>query len=621
MRYFELPDSFYQVISQPNTVLLHTSKKDHENAISYLFTHPIKIIEAQHFGELEKSFQQIDKAIQQGYYVAGYMVYEAGFYFHPKLHSIVQASQNQQPLLWYGVYDFPIEFNHKSGEIIGAGCLNHSYEKQKQDSHYQLGEFKLNISKPEYSELISEIKSEIRAGNIYQLNFTTRLEFDFRGNPIGLYRALVQQQPVAYGAYIHTETCKILSFSPELFFKKKQQWIQTRPMKGTVRRGLNAKEDEALKVWLKQDEKNRAENLMIVDLLRNDLGRICEPHSIRVPEIFQLQTYPSLHQMISKVEGRLKENISTREIFEALFPCGSITGAPKIKSMELIHQFEKSQRGVYTGSIGFISPTGEAEFNVAIRTLTLKAHQGELGIGSGVVWDSDAQSEYEECLLKAQFLSQTSESVKLIETMLWDSGFPLLERHLKRLMHSASCLNFSINPDFIRNALAEEAKSFRAGECYKVRLLCCKQGEIKIESTLLAKQTPNPKVCLSRTPMHSSNTYLFHKTTHRDSYNTTFKKAQALGYSDALWFNEHKYLTEGCITNVFLKKENHFLTPAIGCGLLPGVYREKMLEEHPDCDEAKLTLDDLKSAESLFICNAVRGLVEVGLEMKYIEDM
>ncbi len=616
-----LPEAIYDYLNQPNALLLHTSRVDENNYHSYLFTEPKDIIAVYTFADLEQAFQKIDDALKKGDYAAGYVAYEAGFYFNPKLQHAISDKKQRSPLLWFGIYSAPYVFDHlnKQSNRSLPAFSEKNIPRQK-DCH--ASNFQLSISKPDYLNQIQAIKAHIRNGNIYQLNFTSKLEFDFKGNPAAFYRRLSEAQPVSYGAYLNCGSMQILSLSPELFFHKKGQHIQTHPMKGTAPRGRTAHEDKAMKAWLKTDEKNRAENLMIVDLLRNDLGRICLPHSIRVKKLFDVQTYPSLHQMISVIEGKLCDNLSTKQLFETLFPCGSVTGAPKIKAMELIDKFEASKRGVYTGSIGFLSPHGEAAFNVAIRTITIKSKKGRMGVGSGIVWDSDPKSEYRECELKAHFLNRHPQHVQLIETMLWQEGYPLLSLHLQRLMHSASVLNFECCRKEIQKLLHQEARAFQTKNAYKVRLLLNKDGSISIESSKLGNQQwSDPKVCLAKTPMHSQNPYLAHKTTCRDVYNELHAKALRFGFADVLFFNENGNLTEGAISNVFLKKNNQFFTPELSCGLLPGVYREKMLEDHAQCLETKLRIDDVTACDELYICNAVRGLVRVTFEHVYIEDL
>ncbi len=622
MNHFPLPDAFYQSLRAPNSVLLHSSRVDQDNHTTYLFLDPKDIITVSTPDEIADAFEHLDHWRTNGYFVAGYISYEAGFYFNPSLPHSRHLKALNLPLMWFGAYASPIVFDHFTGNITGPfeSRLQTKVESDLRPRASQ--DYRLNTSKKDYKACIGAIKSQIQAGNIYQLNYTTELEFSIPNDPVAFYRHLTHSQPVSYGAYVHTPGFNLLSLSPELFFKLSENIIQTRPMKGTAHRGRSAREDEQIKAWLEQDEKNRAENLMIVDLLRNDLGRICRPHSIHVPELFKVQTYPSLHQMISIVQGRLRDNLSTLQLFEALFPCGSVTGAPKIKAMELVDQFELRPRGAYTGSIGYLSPSGEAQFNVAIRTITMKGKQARMGIGSGVVWDSEPETEFEECRLKASFLAQPlAGDIRLIETLRYENGYPLLERHLNRLSYSASCLNVALELDKVRRALLDKAQGLEKNTPYKVRLLVSCTGQIALETRFLEETSKTLEVCLAKTPMQASNIYLYHKTTNRHMYNQAYEKATRHGFADVLWFNQRGELTEGCISNVVLETNGRQLTPALECGLLPGVYREKLLDETPDCTEAILTPDTLKSANKIYICNAVRGMQQVTLKQVFIEDI
>ncbi|MDZ4699377.1 MAG: aminodeoxychorismate synthase component I [Rhodothermales bacterium] len=367
---------------EPGAVLLDTAKQGPgEGAL--LFAHPLRELEARAGADVIPVLEAANQAVEAGYHVAGFVSYEAG----AACVGLPTARIGPEPLVWLGVYTRPM-----------------ALELPEAESAVPIGERRLAIDRDAYEVAIRRIKEHIREGDVYQVNLTTSLTFDYDGDPFAVYRQLRTRQRVAYGAFIPRPNGAILSFSPELFFSIDGREIIARPMKGTARRGGTAADDARLGEWLLADAKNRAENLMIVDLLRNDLSRICEVGSVQVPALFSLETYETLYQMTSTVTGRLLPNVTLPALFRALFPCGSITGAPKISAMQRIDAIEPEPRGVYCGAIGYVSPGGKAAFNVAIRTLELRDGHGRMGIGSGIVWDSDPRAEYEECLLKGAFL-------------------------------------------------------------------------------------------------------------------------------------------------------------------------------------------------------------------------
>ncbi|MFA6282248.1 MAG: chorismate-binding protein, partial [Candidatus Omnitrophota bacterium] len=431
--------------------------------------------------------------------------------------------------------------------------------------------------------------------------------FNFFGDALGFYLSLKQSQPTAYAALINTGSDFIVSLSPELFFKKTGNTIITRPMKGSFKRGLTQEEDEGNIKTLGTDKKNQAENLMIVDLLRNDLGRIAK--RVWVPELFNIEKYRTIHQMTSTVSARTKDNVKMKDIFSALFPSGSVTGAPKIKTMGIINELEKESRGVYTGAIGYISPKKTACFNVAIRTVHLKGNKGEMGIGGGIVYDSSSVKEYEEALLKAKFLTKNFPDFSLIETILFHApyGYFLLPEHLERL--KTSCAYFSIAADFKKlekdlDALAKKEKEF------KVRVLVDLSGKINIEKSPVVKPNYPLKVIISSKKIDPENIFLYHKTTERKTYEVERNKALEEGFFEAIFLNKKGQVTEGAISNVFVFKKGIFSTPPVKCGLLNGVLRQYLLKTSV-VREKILYLRDLLAADEVYIGNSVRGLVKV----------
>jgi len=391
-------------------------------------------------------------------------------------------------------------------------------------------------------------------------------------------------------------------------------------MKGTAPRGRTTREDREIAEWLHNDAKNRSENVMIVDLVRNDLGRVAQTGSVRVEELFSVERYPTLWQMTSTVSAELRPGVGFHDIFRALFPCGSITGAPKVRAMQLIAELETAPRGVYTGAIGFFSPR-QTVFNVAIRTLELDGARGTMGVGSGVVIDSDPAQEFRECLLKAEFLTRSSadlpEQSSLIETMRWDGGYPLIELHLDRLEDSAEYFDFPCERAVVKAALAAHAQAFADGTPRKVRLVLAGDGRLQITHEALPPRAGEQRfgrVRIAEQRTDPADRMLYHKTTHRPLYARAFEQATRDGFDDVLFFNLRGEVTEGAISNVFVEKNGRWFTPPVECGLLPGVYRRHLLETRPEIDERVLSLEDLRLADAIYLANAVRGLRRVEID-------
>ncbi len=473
----------------------------------------------------------------------------------------------------------------------------------------------LNISKQDYRASIDRIQRYIQAGDTYQVNFTDSVSLPLPVPPGAAFATLVKQQPVSYGAFLNVAGHHILSLSPELFFRIEDGRIVTRPMKGTMPRGLDSAEDADAAIRLQHDEKNRAEHLMIVDLLRNDLGRICDMGSVHLDDIFSVERYATLLQMTSTISGKLRARLSYYDIFKALFPSGSITGAPKIRTMQIIRELEQAPRGIYTGAIGFISPGGNSAFNVAIRTLVVKDGHAHMGVGGGIVADSDADEEYRECRLKAEFLVRERHEFQLIETMLWERDFFLLPLHLDRLQSSAKYFDFPFDREAILSALANASKNFSAQSRYRVRLLLEESGRPAITATLLLHEASTGHVRLSSQATSSADVFLRHKTTHRSLYDREYAQARADGFDDTLFRNEKNELTEGAISNLFIQQGERLSTPPLSSGVLPGIFRRHMLETNPAAEERTLLLPDIMAADAIFLCNAVRGLRKVTLSL------
>ncbi len=640
-RWHSLPAELNALVEQlPATVLLECGRpvlqatssegSAESQQFSQLFVDPQRVCVAYTPVEIAQLFAEIEAAVAAGHTAAGYFTYECGNCFEPKAG--LRPLPAGQPLAWFGIYERGYVFDHAAGAFLGEAPQQLERFRNVAQSYAEdpRVETTFGLTREQYAARIEAIHEWIRAGDVYQLNFTVPYAIKARGGIAALYATLQARQPVEYGAFIHAQPeRRILSFSPELFFRIDDQngerRITTRPMKGTAARGRTTQEDSESAEWLRNDAKNRAENLMIVDLLRNDLGRLAKFGSVRTESMFAVERHPTLWQMTSTVTGDLRSDVRFSDIFRALFPCGSITGAPKVRAMQLLAQLEEQPRGVYTGAIGFFSPR-RTVFNVAIRTLEMNGSEGTMGVGSGIVIDSVAAEEYAECELKAEFLrheepgtkvnSPVSDKFLLIETMLWDGGFPLMGLHLDRLMDSAEYFGFPCDRAEVETAIEAYAKTFTVGEPRKVRLLLDADGEPQLSSELQRSGNlhSDARVCIASERMDSSVKWLYHKTTQRVAYVLAHTEATQKGYDDVLFLNQRGEVTQGAISNVFIEKEGRMFTPPVACGLLPGVYRRHLLETRVNIEERVLTLDDLRSANAVYICNAVRGLRKVQIE-------
>ena len=570
----------------------------------YLFENPTGIIRAESVEEAISALPRLAEALSQGRYAAGFFSYEFGYLLEPRLASRL-PDERTVPLIWFGLFD-----NRRT--LSPDQALGWIQERCRGE-RYQLEPPSVAISEADYRARFAAAKRLIGAGDIYQINFTTKAKFQLTGAPLALYLDLRRKQRVKYGAVVQTEDFTVLSSSPELFLSRQGETISTRPMKGTAARGLTPSRDDAIKHWLSSDPKSRAENLMIVDLMRNDLGRISEIGSVRVTDLFTVETYPTLHQMTSGIGAKVGANVDLEQLIRSVFPPGSITGAPKIRAMELISDLEAEPRGVYTGSIGMFGPDGQTLLNVAIRTIAILADgRGEIGIGSGLVADSDATAEYQECLLKMRFLTDPPQPFHLIETILYDpkAGFWLLDRHLERLKCSSAYFGFDCDIDELRAALEAKAPIFGSVR-WRVRLMLNETGEFTISAAAMAASDDLDlmEFVVSERRVDSANAFLYHKTTRRQLYDEEYDRVRQDHCCDeVLFLNERGELTEGSRMNVFLKRGSRLLTPALGCGLLPGTLRAELLEIGR-AEEAVLAFSDILTADRIYLGNSVRGLV------------
>jgi len=612
-RFVPLPTIDFAILDAKSAfVLLQSNKFDHENHSSFLFVDPVDQIEAFSAADVPGAFERIER-YAQSHYLAGFFSYELGYPLDPFWGA---SGRSERPLIRLGVFDRAITFDHRTGHCSDTDFFQHD-EYQRP---YSVTGLALDCPESDYGNRIQRIKRHIEAGDTYQVNFTSKYTFIFDGCPYTLYRDLTRQQEVAYNAFIKFDGSYILSISPELFFRRDGQTVTTKPMKGTMPRGRNLREDERQIRKLASDRKNQSENVMIVDLLRNDLGRVSQTGSVRVTELFSVERFNTLLQMTSTIEGELRTGISWHQLFQSIFPCGSVTGAPKLRTMQIIRELEASPRGVYTGAIGFIAPGARAVFNVPIRTLTLTGSSGEMGVGSGVIYDSEAAQEYQECRLKAQFLVEQVPQFSLIESILWDGSYRSLPAHLRRLRDSARYFDFDFDEKVILRQLQAFAETLPHATRQKVRLLLHKDGRVSLEHTELTRPgAPGGAVTISEKRTSSLNRFLFHKTTNRAFYEREREKALRDGFCEVLFLNEKGQITEGAISNIFIRKGDAYFTPPVECGLLNGIFRQQFLNRTQNAFEQILYPTDLAAADEIFLTNAVRGMTRVHLSRHEME--
>lgn len=587
------------------------------------FSHPQRVIEIHDPDVLIPALREIEDLVNiNEWHAAGFLSYEAATGFDKALmtrapekpsglRELRMQSENETrslgfPFLWFGLYPAP--------RLISL---------PEPASPKPVLSWLPTVDRDTYNSAIEQIKKHIAGGQTYQVNYTMRLQTDFKVDPWNFFLHLAQTQN-NYAAYIDIGRYVIASASPELFFQLDGNIITGRPMKGTVKRGRTTFEDKEQADWLHNSEKNRAENVMIVDMIRNDLGRIARIGSVDVPELFTTEKYPSLWQMTSTVQAETPASVTN--IFKALFPCASITGAPKVSTMKIIAELETTPRKIYTGGIGYIAPNRKATFNVAIRTALIdkKIQTAEYGVGGGIVWDSTSTDEYAEALLKARVLTESPPKFSLLETMLWtpEEGFFLHEKHITRLLNSADYFDFPIlrregvTPSLlpkkiIQTYLDEISSQFSSPQ--RVRLLLDKNGDLSHEAMPFQQEYNNLplKACLAREPVNSGNVFLFHKTTHREAYDSARKDFP--NCNDVLLYNELSELTEFTTGNLVVEMDGRLYTPPITCGLLAGTFRAHLLETGR-AEERIIQVKDLKNCTNILFVNSIRKWQQV----KYI---
>jgi para-aminobenzoate synthetase/4-amino-4-deoxychorismate lyase len=553
-----------------------------------------EVIRVHRTDRVADGLRRMAEAVERrGLFAAGFVSYEAG----PGLDAALRARRTPHfPLLWFGLF----------GRATPA-----EPPPPPPPADEVRANWRASVGETRYQEAIDRVRAYIRAGDTYQVNFTYRLRARGAGDPWAWFLRLTAAQPRTYGAFIDTGDWAVCSASPELFFRLDGRRIESHPMKGTAARGLTAEADAAQALALAASEKDRAENVMIVDMVRNDIGRIATPGSVHVPVLFRIEKYPTVWQMTSVVRG--ETDASLPDIFRALFPAASITGAPKVRTMEIVAGLERGPRGLYTGAIGYLAPGRRAQFNVAIRTLVFDRlrDRAEYGLGGGIVWDSDPASERRECATKARVLTgPPPPRFELLETLRWSPrrGYRLACPHLARLRASAARFDVPLQPAAARAALDACAAALAPGP-HRVRLLVDAAGACRTEACALAPRARGPRrpvrVALAAAPVNAGDVFLYHKTTHRRAYEEA--AAGRPGFDDVILANRDGEVTESTVANVLVRIGGAWWTPPVACGLLAGTLRARLLER--GCvKERRLSVSDLLAAEAVCLCNSVRGV-------------
>ncbi len=554
-----------------------------------IFKNPVKELIADDLHQVPLVLEEVEAFQKQGYYVVGYVSYEASKAFESKfnLHS---SRLSGEYLAYFTV--------HKSAEEVD---FIESYDEVEMPNAW-----KNETSQEEYERAIAEIHSNIRQGNTYQVNYTIQLTSKVTADSFAIYNRLVVEQGAAYNIFVEHDDFAVISASPELFFQTEGQTLRTRPMKGTTGRGFNLAEDREKRDWLANDVKNRAENMMIVDLLRNDMGRISEISSVQVTSLCELEPYSTVWQMTSTIESRIKEDTTLVDIFQALFPCGSITGAPKIATIDIISRLEPKPRGVYCGTLGICLPNGNRIFNVAIRSLQVYKNQAIYGVGGGITWDSNWQDEYQETKQKSAVLYRKQPRFDLITTAKVTKGhIDLLDYHLERLQESSAYFSYPFNLDNSRAELESYLESLNKTKDYRLRLSLTKSGQLECHACLL-EDLPQPllKAQIHQRQESIEGPFVYYKT----SYRPHLPKAE----TEQIFISKEGYLQETTIGNLVLEIGGELLTPPLSVGILAGIYRKHLLKTG-QVKECLLTKEDLKRADAVYACNAVRGLYKLDI--------
>lgn len=559
-----------------------------------LFSDPVTTIVAHTLESVERALDEARAALRSGCFVSGWLSYETGRAFEPRLARETKRA-HAAPLVWLGVFETmqriaPQDLARRLPD--GAGAW--------------ISPPRPRLTRAAYDAAFTRAKDYIVAGDIYQVNLSYRADVTVLGAPEAAYARLRQAGRGGWSALVCDGANWLLSTSPELFFRLSADGaIEARPMKGTAKRNADAALDQLAAQRLRADPKELAENVMIVDLLRNDISKLAKRGSVRVPELFAVETYPTLHTLTSTVRAEIREGRDAVDLLRALFPCGSITGAPKIRAMEIIDELEADARGPYTGSIGWMAPDGSAEFNVAIRTLAITETGAELGLGSAVVFDSNVEDEWEECRTKGAFLTAGAESFELFETMRFDAGAGIneLERHLARLRSSAAALGFVFDEVALRGALDDVTRAL--SEACVLRLAIAADGGATITQRAVQAFPRDFRVALLPLPVEPTDFRLRHKTTSRRFYD---EARAAAGVDEVVFFDRGGFVTEGSFTNVFVERDGVWMTPPLSRGLLPGVLRAALIDAGKAV-EGDVRVEELQAG--FLLGNSVRGLTAV----------
>jgi para-aminobenzoate synthetase/4-amino-4-deoxychorismate lyase len=568
--------------------------RDPENGYWLQFLRPRAVLTAANLSDVMPLLTEVERLVRRnGQYAAGWIGYEASPAFDPALRT---RTATAFPLACFGLFEPPVILTALPAAAISSGC----------------NAWLPTVNRTEYAAAITRIKDHIALGETYQVNYTLRQRSSFRSDPWEFFLATCADAP--YAAFFDADAYSLCSASPELYFSMHGERITSKPMKGTAARGRTPAEDRANARWLYRSEKNRAENVMIVDMIRNDLGRIARTGSVGVPRLYAVERYPTVWQMTSTVEARTEAPLP--DILRALFPCASITGAPKVKTMEIIAAIETTPRNIYTGAIGFYGPGRCARFSVAIRTTLIDktASLAEYGVGGGIVWDSTAEEEYEECLAKAKIILHPASPppFQLLETMLFteEREYFLLSRHLARLRTSARHFGYRYDEWRIDVVLSEAAGRLAPGP-HRVRLRLSPDGAAECDTAPLEPSDGRPlRVRLALHPINTRDPFVLHKTTLREHYETA--REPFPDADDVILYNEAGEVTESCIANVVILRNGKLVTPPLSCGLLNGTYRAELLERG-EIFEEKITITELKKIEKIFLINSVRKWREVVL--------
>ncbi|MDP3147531.1 MAG: aminodeoxychorismate synthase component I [Ignavibacteria bacterium] len=602
----KLLDILNRVLSNSYSAFFYSPLKRGDEE-SYLCLEPERIHVIKNIENVDEFLSVLDEINEKKLFAYTLLPYELGLLFEKKLRKIL-TKKDERTILENAII---VTFNKKNAKRIKTSNINFSGMEK---ANFNVSNFKLNESRKSFSNKIEDIKMQIAEGETYQVNLTSSATFNFNESVEGLFYNLLLKQSAEYSAFINLPDKTILSFSPELFYKLEGKSVTAKPMKGTAFRGINLQEDLRNEEELFLSEKNRAENLMIVDLLRNDLGKISKQNSVSVKKLFEVEKYESLFQMVSIIKSRLKDHIKLSDLIKNIFPCGSITGAPKIRTMEIIHRLEKHQRGIYTGSIGLLLPE-KSIFNIAIRTVEIdKANKtGSIGLGAGITWGSKADEEYEEVLIKGAFVTQPPNQFEIFTSLLYENGKPfLLKEHLKRLKCSAEYFLFYFDREKVEKELSKCFKALSDKKRYKIKVSLNKFDKITVKASELTSSSVNAaRVVISPLKIDEKNRFQYFKTTNRAIYDSELLKYQQEGFDEVLFLNKRDKLAEGAITNIFIHADGRWKTPSLSSGILNGIYRNYFIKNH-DVLEDVLSISDLKKADKIILTNAVRKVINIG---------